>query len=151
MTTPQQRIEAEVRAALKGGEKERLSTLRMLLASINNEQIRLGEALDETAFLGLVRKSVKERKESAEQYRAGEREELAAKEEREIEVLATYLPPEIGEEELRASVTAIVADLGLEGPSAIGQVMREMMSRYKGRADGGVISRIARETLSAGE
>jgi uncharacterized protein YqeY len=150
MSTPQKRIETEIRIALKAGEKEKLSTLRMLLAAIKNERISRGEELDETAFLGVVRKSVKERRESAEQYRAGNREELAAKEEREIEILSAHLPPEIGEDDLRAAVLAIVADLGLEGPAAIGQVMREMMSRYQGRADGGVISRIAREILSTG-
>lgn len=151
MSTPQQRIEAEVMAALKAGEKEKLSTLRMLLASVKNERIRLGEELDEAVFLGVVRKALKERKESAEQYRAGDRDELAEKEEREAEILAVYLPPEIGEDDLKAAVLEIVAEQGLEGPAALGQVMREMMARYKGRADGGVINRIARETLSQGD
>ena len=151
MSTPQQRLEAEVMTTLKAGDREKLSTLRMLLASVKNERIRVGEELDESAFVGLVRKAVKERKESTEQYRAGGRDALARKEEREIEILSVYLPPEIGVEELAAAVREIVADQGLEGPSAIGQVMGEMMARYKGRADGGVINRIARETLSRRE
>ena len=148
MSTPQQRVEAEVLAALKAGEKEKLSTLRMLLATLKNERIRSGEEIDEATFLGVVRKAVKERRESAEQYRAGGREDLAAKEESEAALLSEYLPPEIGEDDLRAAVREIVAAQGLEGPGAIGQVMREMMTRYKGQAHGGVINRIAREVLS---
>lgn len=151
MSTPQERIETEVKEALKAGEKERLSTLRMLLASLKNERIRSGEEIDEAAFLGIVRKAVKERNESAAQYREGGREELAEKEEREVEILSGYLPPEIGEADLRAAVREIVEEHGLQGPGDLGRVMGEMMARFGGRADGGTIHRLAREILSAGD
>ena len=148
MTTPQQTIEADARTALKAGEKERVSTLRLLLTAITNERIRAGEEVDEATFLGLVRKAIKQRRESAEQFRKGDREELAAREEREAKILAGYAPPEADEEELRAAIGEFVAAEGLSGPAGIGPVMKAMLARFSGRADGGTISRLAREILS---
>lgn len=93
MTTPQQQIEQDLTAAMKAREKERVSTLRLLLTAIKNERIRLGEDVDEATFLHLVQKAIKQRQDSVEQYRQGNREDLATKEEREAEILAVYLPP----------------------------------------------------------
>ena len=147
MSTPQERIEQEVRQALKAGDKERLATLRMLLNAIKNERIRAGEEVDEDGFLRLVRKGIKQRHESAEQYRRGDREELASREEREAEILAAYLPPAVGDDELAAAIRDYVSEMGLSGPQAIGVVMKEMMARFSGRADGGTLNRLARQIL----
>ena len=148
MSTPQERIEQEVMEALKAGDKERLSTLRMLLNTLQNERIRTGEEVDENNFLKLVRKGIKPRQDSSEQSRTGGREELAAKEDREAEILAVYLPAEVGEEELAAAIREFVAAEGLEGPQALGAVMKEMMARFSGRADGKTINQLARDILS---
>lgn len=149
MTTPAERIQDEIKEALKGGNKDRLATLRLLLNSIKNEAIRSGSEVDEDGFLKLVRKAIKQRRDSAEQYRAGGRAELAEKEEREGEILAAYLPEEAGKDEIRAAIEALVAEQELAGPAAIGVVMKAMMARFSGRADGGVINRLAREILGA--
>jgi uncharacterized protein YqeY len=146
-TSPQQRIEAEVKAALKAGEKEKLSTLRMLLTEIKNERIRRGSEVDEAGFVSLVRKAIKQREESVSQYRAGHREELAAKEEAEIKVLAAYLPAQADEGQIRAAIEELVTARGLAGPAAIGPVMKEMLARFGSTADGATINRIAREVL----
>jgi uncharacterized protein YqeY len=148
MSTPQNRIEQQVQEALKAGDKERLATLRMLLNAIKNERIRTGEEVDEDGFLKLVRKGIKQRRESAEQYRRGDREELAVREEREAEILAAYLPPAADDEELAAAIRDYIAETGLSGPQAIGTVMKEMMARFSGRADGGTINRLARQILA---
>ena len=148
MSTPQERIELEVQQALKAQDKERLSTLRMLLNTIKNERIRSGEEVDEETFLGLVRKGIKQRRESSEQYRQGNRQELAEREEREAEILQAYLPPEVGEDELRAAIGDYVSAEGLSGPQAMGRVMKEMMRRFAGRADGATVNRLAREILT---
>jgi len=148
MSTPRERVETELKEALKAKDKERLGTLRMLLSEIKNEQIRSGEEVDEATFLKLVQKAVKQRKDSAEQYRQGNREELAEKEEREAEILEAYLPAQASEDEIRSAVEEFVAAEGLSGPAAIGPVMKAMMSRFSGQADGGTINRIAREVLS---
>ena len=145
---PQQRIESEVKEALRGGEKEKLSTLRLLLSEIKNERIRTAEEVDEETFLRLVRKGIKQRKDSAEQYRKGSRAELAEAEEREAEYLLAYLPAQASEAELRAAIEEFVEAEGLSGPGAIGPVMKAMVARFSGRSDGGTISCIAKEVLS---
>jgi uncharacterized protein YqeY len=148
MTTPQQQIEQQVRAALKARDQERLATLRMLLAAINNERIRTGEEVDEPTFFNLVQKAIKQRHESSEQYRAGSREDLASREDREAAILATYLPEAIGEEELAEAIRSFLEAESLSGPQAIGPVMKAMLARYSGRADGSTINRLARQILA---
>ena len=148
MNSPKDTVAEATNKALKSGDKERVATLRMLLNEINNERIRQREEVDEQVFLRLVRRSVKQREESASQYEQGGREELAAKERREIEILAEYLPAEVEEAELEQAIAAIIEQGQLSGPGAIGPVMRQMMERYGGRVDGGRISQMARKLLT---
>ena len=149
MSTPQERVQDDVKAAMKARDKERLSTLRLLLTEIKNERIATGEELDEDAFLTVVKRLVKQRRDSVEQYRNGGREELAAKEEQEIVVLDEYLPEQVGEDDIRAAIEAFVAENDLSGPRGIGPVMKEMMARFGAAAEGGVVSRIARDVLGS--
>ncbi len=148
MSTPQERIETEVKEALKARQKERLSTLRMLLNVIKNERIRTGEEVDEATFLKLVRKGIKQRQESSQLYRQGGRQELAEQEDREAEILSVYLPPAVDEDELAAAIREYVVTAELAGPQAMGAVMKEMLDRFSGRTDGGTINRLAREILT---
>ena len=145
---PQQRIEADVKTALKAGDKERLQTLRLLLTEIKNERIRRGGEVDEAGFAAIVRKAIKQRDEAATQYRAGHREELAAKEESEGRILATFLPAAADEGDVRAAIEALIAERGLAGPQAIGPIMKEMLARFGTSADGATINRIARQLLA---
>jgi uncharacterized protein YqeY len=150
-TTPQQRIEADVKTALKAGEKEKLSTLRMLLTEIKNEKIRRQGEVDEAGFVSLVRKAIKQREEAAAQYKTGGRPELAAKEESEAKTLAEYLPAQVDEGQIRAAIQEVVAAKGLSGPAAIGPIMKEMLARFGSSADGSTINRLAREVLAKPE
>jgi hypothetical protein len=145
--TPQQRIESDLRVAMKAGEKERVGTLRMLLAELKNERIRRGAEVDEAGFVAQVRKGIKQREEAAEQFDKGARPEQAAKERREGEILGSYLPAGPSESEIRAAVAAYVAEQGLSGPQAMGKVMPAMIQRFAGRADNAVLSRIVRDVL----
>lgn len=147
-TTPQQRIESDVKAAMKSGEKERLSTLRMLLTEIKNERIRKGSDVDEAGFVSLVRKAIKQREDSVSQYRSGGREELAAREEAEIVTLNQYLPAQVDEGQVRAAIQELVDERGLTGPAAMGPIMKEMIARFGSSADGATINRLAREVLA---
>ena len=146
--TPQQRIEADLKEAMKARDKERVSTLRMLLTELKNERIRQGGEVDDATFLSLVRKGIKQREDSAEQYEKGGREEQAAQERREAETLQTYLPAAPSEEEIRAAVESYTTEHDLAGPQAMGRVMPAMIERFGGRADNAVVSRIAREVLT---
>ncbi len=146
--TPQQRIEGDVKAAMKAGDKEKLSTLRMLLTEIKNERIRRGTDVDEAGFVSLVRKAIKQREEAALQYRNGHREELAAKEDSEAKMLAEFLPAQVDEGQIREAIRALVAERQLSGPAAMGPIMKEMMARFGSAADGATINRLAREVLA---
>ena len=150
MSTPQERIQNDIKEALKARQRERLATLRMLLSEIKNEKIRAGCEVDDDAFARLVKKAVKQRQDSAEQYSKGGRRELAAQEEREAEILAAYLPRQVDEAEIRAAVEAFVAAQGLSGPQGIGPVMKAMLERFGGSADGKTINQIARAVLAGG-
>lgn len=147
MSTPQERIRNDVNTALKAGEKERVGTLRMLLNEIKNEQIRAGEKVDEATFVNLVKRAIKQRQDAAEQFRKGQRLELAEQEEREFKILADYLPEQVSDDEIRAAIRALVQEKGLEGPRAIGVIMKTMISKFGSQADGRTINRIAREVL----
>jgi uncharacterized protein YqeY len=148
MSKPQERIELEVRQALKAQDKLELSTLRMLLNAIKNEQIRTGRDVDEATFLALVRRSIKQRLDSVELYRQGEREDLAQKEQQEVEILERYLPPQVGEDEIRDAIRELVERESLSGPQGIGPVMKSMIARFGSAADGATINRLAREILN---
>lgn len=148
MSTPQERIQDDLKQALKAKQPERLATLRMLLSEIKNEKIRAGGEVDDDAFARLVKKAVKQRQDSAEQYRKGDRAELAAKEDREAEILTAYLPEQVGEAEIRQAIEELVASEGLAGPQAIGAVMKAMLARFGGAADGRTINQIARAVLA---
>jgi len=152
MAEPRERVESDLKAAMRAGDKERLGTLRLLLSELKNQEIRSrgeggGGKLDDEAFAGVVRKGIKQREEAAEQFRKGGREDAAAREEREAEILAGYLPEQAGEDEIRAAVEAFVAEEKLEGRAAIGRLMQAMIARFGARADGATIHRIAREVL----
>jgi uncharacterized protein YqeY len=145
---PTARVSSELKAALKAGDKERLSTLRLLLTELNNEALRSGREIDEAGFQAIVKRAIKQRRESAEAFRKGERPELAAKEEREAEILGEFLPKQASEEEIRAVVAAIVAEQGLSGPAALGALMKAALGRLGGAADGATVNRIARDVLN---
>src|SRR5258708_13527276 len=123
---PQQRIESELKSALKAGDKLRLQTLRLLLAEIKNERIRRGGEVDESGFVALVRKAIKQREEAAAQYRAGQRGELAAKEESEAAILAGFLPAAAPHAQSPAAIAALIAQPRLAGPHASRPNMKSM-------------------------
>ena len=142
------RLSGEMQAAMKAGERDRLGTLRMLATSVRNREIELGHDLTEEEFLEIVGREVKRRREAADAFADAGRAELADKERRERAILETYLPEQIPEEELAAIVDQAIADTGASGPKEVGKVMAQVMSRYKGRIDGGTVSRLARERLA---
>lgn len=137
-------IRADLTESMKARQAERTSTLRMLQAAIKNEQINAGHELADDEALSVVRKAVKQRQDSIEQYTNANRADLAAKEQSEIEILKTYLPPELSDEELETGLREIIATTGAQSKKDLGKVMKEATARFKGRADG----RKIQETVS---
>ncbi|MDX1631442.1 MAG: GatB/YqeY domain-containing protein, partial [Thermoanaerobaculia bacterium] len=126
-TTPIDRVQSDLKDAMKSGDKTRVSTLRMLLSELKNERIEKGRELEESDFLTVVNRGVKQRSEAATQYREGGREELAVQEETELSILQEYLPEPISEEEARAAVRDLIEEENLQGPGDMGRVMGTLM------------------------
>ncbi len=131
-----EKIRADMTAAMKAQEKERLSTLRMLQSALKNEQINSGHELSDEEAMAVIRKAVKQRQDSIEQYTNAGRTELADKEKSEMELLKTYLPAEMSDEELESGLREIIASTGAQSKKDMGKVMKEATAKFKGRADG---------------
>jgi len=143
----EQQITDDLRAAMKAGEALRRDTLRMLIAALKNERIERGEDLDEATVMSVVRRGVKSRKDSAEQYRNAERPELAEKEEAEIGILEGYLPQMLDEAATAELVEKAIADTGAAGKSDIGKVMKAVMATHRDVIDGKLVNRLAADRL----
>jgi len=146
-------------AALKNKDELKAGALRLILAALHNLEIekrgksglpaQAGKdiALTEDDVLDVLKREVRKRKEAIELYQKGGRGDLADKEEAELKIIAAYLPPEMGEEELRRAVAETVARLKPSGPSDFGRVMGEVMKVLKGRADARLVAKLVKETL----
>jgi len=142
-----EQVRADLTESMKARTAERTSTLRMLQAAIKNEQISLGHELSDEEALAVVRKGVKQRLDSVEQYTKGNRPDLASKEAAEIEMLKVYLPPELSDGELESGLREIIASTGAQSKKDMGKVMKEASARYKGRAEGRKIQEIVSRLL----
>lgn len=145
-----EKIFADFKVAFKGRDEKTKSVLSMLLAEIKNKEIALisrAEGLDDEQVLTLLRKAIKQRKESAEVYRQGNREELAKKEEEEVEILTKYLPKEIDDEQLEKIVLEAKAKIGAHSVGDLGAMMKEVMPKLKSLADGQRINKAVLKAL----
>ena len=140
-----ERVQADTKAAMKAGERDRVGALRLIADSLQKDLKEGGQ--DEIAVL---RRERKRRMEAAEAYRGGGDESRAAAEEAEAELISGYLPAELGDDELRALVDEAVAESGAAGPQDMGKAMGAAMAKAGGRADGKRVSALVRERLSAG-
>ncbi|MBK5260051.1 MAG: GatB/YqeY domain-containing protein [Thermoanaerobaculia bacterium] len=142
-----EQIRADLTESMKARDAERTSTLRMLQSSLKYEQISAGHELGDDEAFAVIRKAVKQRLDSIEQYTKANRTELAAKEESEMKLLKTYLPAELSDAELESGLREIVASTGAQSKKDLGKVMKEASARYKGRADGKKIQEIVARLL----
>jgi uncharacterized protein YqeY len=130
------RLKADLREAMRSGDRIRLDTIRMLLSQIQYARIELRREPQEEDLLAVLRRGVKTRREAVEQYEKGGRTDLAGKERAEIAVIESYLPASMSAEETGAAVDALLRELGITEKKDLGRVMKEFMARYRGRADG---------------
>lgn len=143
-----EQINQDMKAAMKAKEAERLSTIRQLRSAIKNKEIELREELDDSSILAVISSLVKQRRESAELYRANDRPELADKEEAELAVLQDYLPAQLSEAAIRALVTEVIAETGATTMKDMGKVMPAVMAKVGGAAEGRQVNQIVRELLA---
>ena len=142
-----EQVRADLTESMKARTAERTSTLRMLQSALKNEQINVGHELSDEEAMGIIRKAIKQRLDSIEQFTNGNRPELAAKEKAEMEILKTYMPPELSDAELESGLREIVASTGAQSKKDMGKVMKEATARYKGRADGKKIQEMVSRLL----
>lgn len=144
-----ERIREDMKAAMREHNADRLSTIRLLLAAIKQREI--DEKIDATddQVMEIITKMVKQRRDSVEQYRAGGREDLAGKEQNEIDVLSGYLPKQLSDEEITAIIDEVIAAAGVSGMAAMGKVMGAVKAKVTGRADLGKVSGLVKARLTA--
>jgi uncharacterized protein len=140
-----EQIRAGLNAARKDRDQPRTLLFSTLLSDLKNRELELAAALDDEQVVEVVRRAIKRRRESVEAYAKGGRQDLADKETFEIGVLERFLPPEVGDDEIRTAVREAIG----AGAKDLGRLMGQVMPRFKGRADGKVVNRIAREELAA--
>lgn len=142
-------IAEDMRVAMKAREQTRVGTLRMLMAAVKNSEVERGRALDDDEVLDAVTREAKRRRESIDAFTKAGRDELVAKETAELEVLETYLPAALTEAELAALVDEAIAEAGATDPRQMGAVMKVLVPKIRGRADGGAVSALVRARLGA--
>lgn len=144
-----QKLNDDLRQAMRAGDKVRVSTLRLLLSAIKYAEIARQAVLTEGDILGVIAKEVKQRQESIEAFKKGNRPELVAKEEAELAILQGYLPQQLTREEIIAEARRVIAEVGANGIGDKGKVMPQIIAQLKGMADGREINAIVTELLSS--
>lgn len=141
-------IQADMKSAMRGGDKERLSVIRMLLAAVQQREVDERTETTDTAVLQIIEKLIKQRRESAVQFAAGNRPELESKELAEAQVLQAYLPKALSEPELDALIAATIASTGATTMKDMGRVMAALRERAQGRADFTAVSERVKARLA---
>lgn len=142
-----EKLQEDLKLAMKAGKKDVVSTLRLLRASIKNARIQKGKDLDDNESIEVLVKSAKAHKESIDLYEKGGRMDLVAKEKAELELISQYLPEQLSEEKITAILSETIRSLNLTSEKDIGRLMGAVMPKLKGKADGNVVQTLARSAL----
>jgi uncharacterized protein YqeY len=142
------RIQEDMKAAMRSGEKERLGTIRLILAAVKQREVDERITLDDTQLLSVLEKMVKQRRESITQFQAGARPDLVEKENAELKVINTYLPAQLSEGELDSLISEAIRETGAASIKDMGKVMNLIKSRAQGRADMGFVGARIKARLS---
>ncbi len=161
-----EKLQKDLNESLKSGDQLKRLVLGMLMTSIKNKELmkrqQLSKTVSDTAVLEkqsqldddevteAIAGEVKKRKEAIEQFKTGGRDELAQKEKSELDILLAYLPEQMSEEEIRTEIQKTITELEASGPKDMGKVISAIMAKLKGKADGGMVSKIAKELLGSG-
>jgi len=143
-----EKLEADLWQAMKDRDNIKRSVLRLLLAAIKNAEIAKRGSLDNPDILGIIAREVKQRNESIEAFKQGDRQDLVAQEEAEMAILKEYLPRQLSREEVIVEARQVIEEVGAQGPRDKGKVMSRIMAQLKGKADGREINEIVTELLN---
>ena len=145
----QEQLMIDLKNALRSKDELRKTTIRMALAALKNARVAKNADLTENEMAVVLRKQVKQRQDSISDYQKGGRDDLVAQESAEIEILESYLPQMLDRDEIVSLAGQAIAETGASSPRQMGQVMRVLMPRVQGRADGRMVSEIVRELLAS--
>ena len=148
-----QRLTDDMKTAMKAGEKERLGTIRLINAAIKQKEVDERVEMDDTLVLAILKKMMKQRKDSVSQFEAANREDLAVIERTEMAIIQQYLPAKLGEAEVLAAIDAVIAGIaresgGTPGPADMGKVMGAIKPKLAGQADMGEVSKLIKQRLA---
>ena len=143
-----QKLMDDLKQAMRGGDEVRRSVIRLVMAAIKNAEIARHATLDDGDILGIITKEARQRGESIEAFRKGNRQDLVAREEAELAVLQQYLPQQMTRDEVMEAARRVIDEVGASGLSDKGKVMPKLMAQLKGRADGREINAVVTELLS---
>jgi uncharacterized protein YqeY len=143
-----EQLDQELKQAMRDKDALKLSVIRMLKSAIKYREIELIKPLDDAGVLAVISSEIKRHKDSVEQYKAGNRMDLADKEDAELKILQGWLPAQLGEEEVRKLVEAAVLKANAQGPKDMGAVMKLLMPETQGKADGKMVSELVKARLS---
>jgi len=146
--TLKQKLTDDLKQAMRDGDTVKRSVIRLTMAAIKNAEIARQTTLEDADILGVIAKEVRQRKESIEAFKQGDRPDLAAKEEAEMAVLEQYLPQQMTREEIVAEARKFIDDVGAQGLGDKGKVMPQLIAKLKGKADGREINEVVTELLS---
>jgi uncharacterized protein len=144
-----ERLQTELKEAMKARDALKVSTLRMIGSVIKYKEIEAKKELDDEGVLAVLSTSVKQRRESIEQYEKGNRPDLADKEKAELVIIQAYMPAQIGRDEVAALVREAISETGAAGAKDMGKVMKALMPKVKGKADGKLVNELVKELLGA--
>ena len=144
-----QKLTDDLKQAMRSGDKTKISVIRLVMSAIQNTEIARRTDLSDTDILGVIAKEVKQRQESIDAFKQGERPDLVAKEEAEMAILQPYLPEQVSREEIIAEARRIIEEVGAQGPGDKGKVMPLIIAQLKGKADGREINAVVTELLSS--
>jgi len=142
-----QKLTDDLKQAMRGGDTVKRSVIRLLMAAIKNAEIARQKALEDGDILGIIAKEIRQRKESIEAFKQGDRPELAAKEEAEMAILEQYMPAQMSRDEIVAEAQKVIKEVGAESIRDKGKVMPQLIAKLKGKADGREINEVVTELL----
>lgn len=147
--TLQERLVEEMKDAMRTGQAEKLSVIRMVRASLKNREIERGKGkpLTDADVMEVILSGIKQRRDAIEQFRKGGRADLVAKEEHEVVILQSFLPPPLSDDELAGLVREAAVEVGASGPKDMGKVMKAVLPRVAGRAEGGAVNAAVKRHL----
>jgi uncharacterized protein YqeY len=144
----EERLMEEMKQAMKSNEKLRLSTIRMIRTSVKNKEIEVRKKLEDEEILRVIQGMLRKSEEAVEQFRAGGRMDLVEKETQEMEILKSYLPQSLGQEEILKVIDETIQENQASSLKDLGKVMKSVMSKLAGKADGKLINQLVKERLS---